>query len=176
MTYVNSSATNNDTAIEPKTQEILSQIATQSVQQESESQCLSIKSAVKTSLKRLEELLDSPDYAKDASELGALEKEIVRKTDRLAGLLIGYKMQQSIESEELKKETLKFIEACPKKLKNQGRREVKIHPLRGEEGAFHKSRHQVISCTNGENANCFSIFQRPALKYERNMSIASAFS
>jgi hypothetical protein len=131
--YVNSSAANNDTAIEPKTQGILSQIAKQPVQQESESQYMSIKFAVKKSLKRLEELLDSPDYAKDASELEALEKEIVRRTDQLAGLLIGYKVQQSIESEELKKETLKLIEACPKKLKNQGGREVRIHPLRGEE-------------------------------------------
>ncbi len=131
--YVNSSATTNDTTIEPKTQEILSHIAKQTVQQEIESQDMSIKSAVTQSLKRLEALLDSPDYATDASELDALEKEIVRRTDQLAGLLIGYKVQQSIESEELKKETLKFIEACPKKLKNQGRREVKIHPLRGEE-------------------------------------------
>lgn len=133
MMYVNSSAVNNDTAIEPKTQEILSQIETQSIQQESESQLLSLRSAVKSSLKRLEKLLDSSDYVQNAGDLETLEKEIVRKTDRLAGLLIGYKVQQSIESEELQKESLKFVEACPKKLKNQGRRDVKIHPLRGEE-------------------------------------------
>lgn len=131
--YINSSAANNDTAIEPKTQEILSKIAKQPVQQKGTSQCLSIKSAVKKSLKGLEELLKSPDYAKNASELEALEKEIVQRTDQLAGLLIGYKVQQSVESEELKKEISKLVDACPKKLKNQGRREVKIHPLRGGE-------------------------------------------
>ncbi len=114
MMYVNSSAANNDTAIEPKTQEILSQIATQPVQHERERQCQSIKSAVKKSLKRLEKLLDSPDDAKNARELDAVEQEIVRKTDRLAGVLIGYNVQQSIESEALKKDTLTFIEACPK--------------------------------------------------------------
>ena len=130
--YVNSSAANNDTAIEPKTQEILSQIAKQPVQQERESQCMDLKSAVKTSLKRLEELLDSPDYVKNARELETLEKEIVRRTDQAAGLLIGYKVQQSVKSEALKKETREFIDLCPKTLKNQGPRKVEIHPLRGE--------------------------------------------
>jgi hypothetical protein len=140
MMYVNSSAINNDNTVESETQEILSEIDSLAVQNEVEkaelevsSHLAVIKLELEEALKEIEGLLDSNEYAKNASELEALEKEIVRKTDRLAGLLIGYKVQQSVDSEELSAESVKLIDACPKKLKNQGRREVKIHCLRGEE-------------------------------------------
>jgi hypothetical protein len=140
MMYVNSSAINTDNTIESETQEILSKIDSLSAQNEVEKAELEIsgplaviKGELEEALKDIEELLDSHEYAHNASELEALEKTIVGKTDRLAGLLIGYKVQQSVDSEELREEARKLIKACPKKLKNQGRREVTIHPLRGEE-------------------------------------------
>ncbi len=140
MMYVNSSAINIDNTIGSETQEILSKIDSLSVPGEVEqtelevsSHLAVIKSELEEALKEIEEFLDSHEYATNAGELEALEKEIVRKTDHVAGLLIGYKVQQSLDSKELGEESLKLINACPKKLKNQGRREVKIHPLRGEE-------------------------------------------
>jgi hypothetical protein len=141
MMHVNSSATNNDNTIESGTQEILSKVERLPVQHEvvkgevageANSHLSAIKSELEDAFKEVEELLNSDEYAKNAGELEMLEKEIVRKTDRLAGLLIGYKVQQSVDSEELSKESQDLIKACPKKLKNQGKREVKIQPLRGE--------------------------------------------
>lgn len=137
---VNSSAINLNNPIGAETQEILSKIDNLSVQHEVKqaegevsSSLAVIKSELEEVLKEIEELLDSHEYANNASKLEALEQEIVRTTDRLAGVLIGYKVQQSVASKELDEESVKLIKACPKKLKNQGRREVKIHPLRGEE-------------------------------------------
>lgn len=140
MMKVNSSAINTDNTIELETQEILSKSGILAVKNDLRnlefvvsSHLEVIKSELKKVVQEIEELLDSDESVTNASDLEELEKEIVKKTDRLAGLAIGYKIQQSVDSEELGRETLKLINACPKKLKNQGRREVKIHPLRGEE-------------------------------------------
>ena len=140
MMYVNSSAINTDNPIESETQEILSKNDSVPAQNDVEKAELEVSShltVIKLELEEvfteIEEFLESHEYANNASELEALEKEIVGKTDRLAGLLIGYKVQQSVDSEDLGEEARKLINAYPKKLKNQGRREVKIHPLRGED-------------------------------------------
>ncbi len=84
-------------------------------------------------MKEIDERLNSDEYAKNARALEALEKESVRKTDRLAGLLRGYKVQQSAESDDLREESVTLLDACPRQLKNQGPREVKIHCLSDED-------------------------------------------
>jgi hypothetical protein len=50
----------------------------------------------------------------------------------VAGLLIGYRLQQSIEADRVTREVRKLVDASPKKLKNQGARTVPIQPLRGD--------------------------------------------
>jgi hypothetical protein len=69
---------------------------------------------------------------KDAATLEDVEKEIIKATDRLAGQLLAHKVQQALESPKLKEEVPELVKAYPKKMKNQGPREVKIRPLRGE--------------------------------------------
>ncbi len=140
---VNSSAINHDTTIESETQEISSKIEAierEPVQNnpgqpelEVNSQLATMKLELEEALKEIEEVLNNNESVQNGGELEALEKEIVRKTDRLAGLLIGYKVQQSADSEALKDASRTFIDSCPKTLKNQGKREITIQPLRGEE-------------------------------------------
>lgn len=139
MMNVNSSVRRNNSTTESKTQEILSQIEPLSGQKNVgnaelgvQDHLFVIKAELDEALRKVEDLLNPDEYAQNATELEALETEIVRRTDRLAGLLIGYKIQQSVDSKELAEETRALIEVCPKKLKNQGGREVKIQPLRGE--------------------------------------------
>ena len=136
---VNSSVRNNDRDIEPKTQEILSQIDDRSPQQTVDNAAggvqdhLSVlKAQFDEVLRDIDALLRHDDVVHNAMELEALEKAIVSQTDRLAGVLIGYKVQQAIESEDMTEESRRVIDTCPKKLKNQGRREVSLQPLRGD--------------------------------------------
>lgn len=136
---VNSSVRNNVLDLGPKTQEILSQIDDLSPQHDAGNAVVGVqnhlallKAQIDEVLREIEDLLSPGDVVHNAMELEALEKAIVCRTDRLAGVLIGYKVQQAIDSEELAEESRRLIDACPKKLKNQGRREVSIQPLRGE--------------------------------------------
>ncbi len=69
---------------------------------------------------------------KTAEELEALEGKIVEATDKLAGALVAQKVQASLDCKELKDEAALLIKAYPKKMKNQGIRDVKIRPSRGE--------------------------------------------
>ena len=111
MMYVNSSAINTDNTIELETQEILSKIDSLPTQNECKnteldvsSHLAGIRSELKEVVKDIEEFLDSDEYVTNARELEVFEKEIVKKTDRLAGLLIGYTIQQSVNSEDLGEE------------------------------------------------------------------------
>ena len=90
-----------------------------------------IEEQIKEALKEVELLIDKKAIAKDASGLEAMEREIIKVTDRLAGLIVAQKVQLSINSAELKEEGSKLVNSLPKKMKNQGPREVEIHPSRG---------------------------------------------
>ena len=89
--------------------------------------------------KRLEKALEEIDLiqkekglVKTAEELEALERRIVEATDKLAGALVAQKVQDSIKSKELKDEAAHLLGTYPKKMKNQGLRDVTIRPSRGE--------------------------------------------
>ena len=69
---------------------------------------------------------------KTAEELEALERRIIEATDNLAGALVAQKVQDSIKSKELKDEAAHLVSTYPKKMKNQGLRDVTIRPSRGE--------------------------------------------
>lgn len=69
---------------------------------------------------------------KTAEEVEALEGRIIEATDRLAGALVAQKVQDSIKSEELKDEAALLVKTYPKRMKNQGLRDVTIRPSRGE--------------------------------------------
>jgi hypothetical protein len=90
-----------------------------------------IEEQIKEALKEVELLIEKKSIVKDASGLEAMEREIIKVTDRLAGLIVAQKIQLSIDSAELKEEGSQLVNSLPKKMKNQGPREVKIQPSRG---------------------------------------------
>lgn len=67
-----------------------------------------------------------------ATELEEFEREIVGQCDKLAGLLIAYGLQKSIESKELADEAINLVSNHPKKMRNHGVRKVMIRPARGK--------------------------------------------
>lgn len=80
----------------------------------------------------LEALGNAPRMMNTAEELETLEREIVRLTDRLAGLLIGVQIQRSVVQEPVRQEAAELGDRCPRTLRDHGLREVRIRPLRGE--------------------------------------------
>jgi len=91
-----------------------------------------IEKEIKEALEELEQISKKRATLKDASDLEKTEKEIIKATDKLAGLLTAQKIQQSLDSDELKEDAAKLASSLPKNLKNQGIRTVEITPLRGE--------------------------------------------
>jgi hypothetical protein len=95
-------------------------------------QLSNIEEQIEVALKAIEELVKKKVLIKNAEDLEAIEKEIIKATDKVAGLITAQKIQQSIDSDEMKKESKQLVESLPNKLKNQGQREVEICPSRGE--------------------------------------------
>ncbi len=100
---------------------------------------LSTRETVATIEKRIEEALHTireiqrtKSLVKTAEDLEALERKIVEATDNLAGALIVQKIQDSITGTELKDEAALLVKTYPKRMKNQGLREVTVRPTRGE--------------------------------------------
>jgi hypothetical protein len=87
---------------------------------------------MEVALQHLNRIIETKDMVFTPEELERLEKEVISQTDSLAGLIIGFKLQESISSHDLKQESSELIKALPKKMKNQGPKDVKIHFLRGE--------------------------------------------
>jgi len=81
---------------------------------------------------RLEDLLDTLEAPADAPQLEALEAEVVRATDCVAGLTIGVHIQAAIDAVETSERDREFVGNHPKRFKAEGRRPVTIHPARGE--------------------------------------------
>ena len=87
---------------------------------------------MKAALQDLNRIIEEKDMVCNPEEVEKLEKEVISQTDRLAGLIIGIKLQESINSQELKQESSELIKALPQKMKNQGPKNVKVRFLRGE--------------------------------------------
>jgi len=91
-----------------------------------------IENHIDEALKEIQEVISEKVMVQDAGELEALERRIVKTTDRLSSLIVAQKVQHSLDSDELKQEASELADAYPKKLKNQGPREVEISTSRGE--------------------------------------------
>ena len=98
----------------------------------SERHIVKIEQQVQDAFKDLEKLYKDRIIVRNANELEVIEREIVAATDKLAGLMTAHKVQQSIDSSELKEDATNLVKSSPKKLKNQGPREVEISLARGE--------------------------------------------
>jgi hypothetical protein len=99
---------------------------------DSESHIVKIEQQVQDAFKDLEKLYKDRIIVRNANELEGIEREIVAATDKLAGLMTAHKVQQSIDSSELQEDATNLVKSSPKKLKNQGPREVEISLARGE--------------------------------------------
>ena len=91
-----------------------------------------IEKGIEKALKEIDLIQKEKELVKSAEELEALERRIIEATDKLAGALVAQKIQASIHSKELKEEASLLVNTYPKKMKNQGIRDVTIRPSRGE--------------------------------------------
>jgi len=92
-----------------------------------------LKSQLLEGLKEVEQLIEKECPMQNPEDLEKIENEIIRKTDKLAGLILSCKIQESLSSDhELNQESSVFINSFPKKMKNQGIRDVEICPLKGD--------------------------------------------
>jgi len=95
-------------------------------------QSAEIEKGIEKALKEIDFIQKEKGLVKTAEELEALERRIIEATDKLAGALVAQKVQASIHSKELKEEASLLGNTYPKKMKNQGIRDVTIRPSRGE--------------------------------------------
>jgi len=93
---------------------------------------ISLRSQIHERLDELEELISKEISLHTAGELEALESEIIKKSDKLAGLILGFKIQENLDSQALRDEAKELTKMFSGKMKNQGIRDVKLQPLRGE--------------------------------------------
>ena len=91
-----------------------------------------IENQIKQALSEIELITKQQAKIKDADDLEAVEKNIIKATDKLAGLLTAQKIQQALDSDEIKQQTKELINNLPQPMKNQGQRQVQITPSRGE--------------------------------------------
>jgi hypothetical protein len=91
-----------------------------------------INDQIKETLKEIETITEQKIEIKDPEELNAFERRIQKTTDRLAGLITAKKIQQVLNSLELKQQQNDLIRNFPRRMKNQGLREVEITTLRGD--------------------------------------------
>ena len=116
----------------------------------------SIKKGIEKALQEIDFIQKERSLVKTAEELEALEQRIIKATDNLAGALVAQKVQDSIKSKELKDEAAHFVRSYPKKMKNQGLRDVTIRPSRGkpftvettyfsQKGKRKKKPHRILS-------------------------------
>ena len=87
--------------------------------------------AIRDVLEKIEELINLKSTVSTPEQLEELEKEIVQTTDELASAVTALKLQKYLDSAELKDKASDLIDHYPRKMKNQGRRKVKVRALRG---------------------------------------------
>jgi hypothetical protein len=72
-------------------------------------------------LDELRQLQQTPRLVTSPDDLEALEREIRQRTDRLGSLLVGYHMQQALDSAALQAEQERLVSHWPKPLENDGK-------------------------------------------------------
>jgi HD superfamily phosphodiesterase len=91
-----------------------------------------IQAQINEAFKELEQIRNTHHSITEPADLEAAETAITRATDKLAALMTVLKMQQAVDSDELKEKADQLVESMPGQFKNQGRRLVSIQTSRGE--------------------------------------------
>ncbi len=87
--------------------------------------------AIQDVLDELHELQQTPRLVTNPDALETLEREIRQCTDHLGSLLVGYHLQQALDSAALQAEQAQLVSQWPKPLKNDGKVQVRVHTAQG---------------------------------------------
>lgn len=90
-----------------------------------------IQNQLNQAFKELDEIRNTRQAITDPEGLQAVERAILQATDKIAALMTALKIQQAVDSDELREKADELVQAMPEKLKNQGRRLVSIQTSRG---------------------------------------------
>ena len=91
-----------------------------------------IQRQINQAFKELEQIRNTRHSITSPADLQAAETMIIRATDKLAALMTALKIQEAVDSDDLKEKADQLVQSMPLKLKNQGRRLVSIQTSRGE--------------------------------------------
>src|SRR6266571_5507215 len=82
-------------------------------------------------LNELQQFTHTAQAVTSPQELEALERDIRQRTDRLGSLLVGYHLQQALDSAALQAEQERLVHQWPKPLKNDGKVKVLVRTAQG---------------------------------------------
>lgn len=91
-----------------------------------------IQKQITQALEELDRIRNQRQSITTPEDLQAAERAIIKATDKLAALMTGLKIQQAVDSDDLKEKADQLIQSMPGKLKHQGKRLVTIQTSRGE--------------------------------------------
>ena len=91
-----------------------------------------LREQAREAIRRLEDLLERLESDLDPGQMETLEAKIVNETDGVAGLIIGFHVQAAVDDAETSERSKELVHNHPKRFKSEGRRQVKIHPARGQ--------------------------------------------
>ena len=91
-----------------------------------------IQKQINQALEELDRIRNQRQSITTPAELQAAEQAIIEATDKIAALMTGLKIQQAIDSDDLKEKADQLVKSMPGKFKNQGKRLVSIQTSRGE--------------------------------------------
>jgi hypothetical protein len=86
-------------------------------------------------LDELQQMQQPPRLVMSPEELAVLEREIRQRTDHLGRLLVGYHLQQALDSTAMQAEQALLVSHWPKPLKSDGKVKVKMRTAQGHTGA-----------------------------------------
>ncbi len=90
-----------------------------------------LQNRINQALKALNEIRNTRQSITDPDGLERVERAILKATDNIAVLMTALKIQQAVDSDELREKASELVQAMPEKLKNQGRRPVSVKTSRG---------------------------------------------
>ena len=91
-----------------------------------------IQKQINQALEELDRIRNQRQSITTPEDLQAAERAIIKATDKLAALMTGLKIQQAVDSDDLKEKADQLIQSMPGKLKHQGKRLIAIQTSRGE--------------------------------------------
>ena len=94
-------------------------------------QAEALQNQLNQALKELDQIRNAQQTITDPDGLEAVERAILQAPDKIAALMTALKIQQAVDSDELREKANELVQAMPEKLKNQGRRLVSIQTSRG---------------------------------------------